>query len=404
MNPFLIAFAMLRRFPLTTLVFIAVIGASVALGVAITAQDRALRQGGAMAADRFDILVAAQGSPAEILFNTVFLRPSAVQLLDPALVAKALGDPRVEYVAPIGYGDNVSGLQVMGTIAPFVQRLSNGLSEGRMFETATEAVIGASVPFKLGQVVTPAHGSAAFANAAGQTQAGHKPYNLTLVGRMKPTGNPWDRAIVVPIETLWQAHSLPLGHAPGDAHIGQPFDADFLPGLPAVVMKGKTAADSDALIKDYNRPPGMAFSSASALLALYDVAGNVRGLMSVMAIVSQILSFLAILAGVVAVMKLFERQFAVLRALGASRGYVFGSIWLFASGIVVIGVLVGIGLGFGIAGYASSFIARLTGVSLSATLGQDEFVLAGIGAILGVALATLPAAMLYRGSVAQLLR
>ena len=404
MNPFLIAFAMLRRFPVTTFVFVAVIGVSVALGVAITAQDRALRQGGAMAANRFDILIGAQGSPSEILFNTVFLRPSAVQLLDPAIVSRVFTDPRAEYVAPIGYGDNVSGLQVMGTIAPFVDRLSNGLSEGRMFTTPTEAVMGASVPFKIGQVVTPAHGSAAFANAIGQSQAGHKPYNLTIVGRMKPTGNPWDRAIVVPIETLWQAHSLPLGHAPGDAHIGQPFDPQFLPGLPAVVMKGKTEADSQALLKDYNRPPSMAFSSASALLALYDVAGNVRRLMSIMAIVSQVLSFLAIFAGVVAVMKLFERQFAVLRALGASRAYVFGSIWTFASTIVIAGMILGICLGYGVAGYASNVIGRLTGVSLSAALGLEELTLAGTGALLGIVLATLPALMLYRASVAQLLR
>jgi putative ABC transport system permease protein len=372
--------------------------------VGITAQDRALREGGALAADRFDILVAARGSPTEILLNAVFLRPSAVQLLDPTVVVKALSDPRVEYVAPIGYGDNVGGLQVMGTITPFVERLSDGLSEGRMFATETEAVIGATVPFKIGQVVTPAHGSAAFANGDGQTQAGHTPYNLTIVGRMKQTGNPWDRAIVVPIETLWQAHGIAIGHAPGDLHIGAPFDPRFLPGLPAIVMKGKTSADNDALVADYDRAPAMAFLSAAALRSLFDVAGNIRGLMSALAIVSQVVVFLAILAGVVVAMKIFERQLAVLRALGASRTYVFSCVWLFTSAIVVVGVAAGLALGYGAAGFGSRLIAQVTSVSLSASLGPDEFVLAGIGAVVGVALAALPAALLYRRSVAVLLR
>jgi putative ABC transport system permease protein len=404
MNPTSIAWAMIRRHPATTTIFVVVIAIAVALGIGISAQERSLREGSAMAADRFDILVAARGSATEILLNSVFLRPSAVQLIDPPTVAKVFADSRAEYVAPIGYGDNVSGLQVMGTIAQFVNRLSDGLSEGRMFTSTTEAVIGAAVPFKIGQVVTPLHGSAAFANAAGQTQAGHKPYNLTIVGRMKPTGNPWDRAIVVPIETLWAAHGFSLGHAPGDTHIGLPFEAQFLPGLPAIVIKGKTRADSEAIVADYNKTPSMAFYPADALLTLYDVGGNVRALMSAMAVVSQGLAFLSIFAGVFALTKLFERQFAVLRALGASRSYVFLCVWLFASAIVVVGVAIGVGVGYCAAGYVTNVIARMTGISLSATLGQDEFMLAAVGAALGIALAILPAVMMYRGSVAQLLR
>jgi putative ABC transport system permease protein len=121
-------------------------------------------------------------------------------------------------------------------------------------------------------------------------------------------------------------------------------------------------------------------------------------------VVSEILVFLAIFAGVVALMKLFERQFAVLRALGASRLYIFVAVWLFASAIVAVGALIGLLLGFGAAQLGSSIISEASGMSLSATIGRQEVLLAAVGALAGIVLATLPAALLYRGSVASILR
>ena len=43
--------------------------------------------------------------------------------------------------------------------------------------------------------------------------------DLVVVGRMQPTGTPWDRAVVVPIEYNWLAHDLPIGHAAGETRI-----------------------------------------------------------------------------------------------------------------------------------------------------------------------------------------
>lgn len=409
MNPTRVSWAMIRQYPATTAIFIAVIAVAVALGIGISAQERALRQGSTAAADRFDLLVAAPGNPTEIVFNTVFLRPSAVQLMDPEIVSRALTDSRVEYAAPIGYGDNVQGLQVVGTISQFADRLSGGLAEGRMFETSGEAVVGASVPFNAGDTLVPLHGSSAFVDddededEDGHAE-GHHHYELTVVGRMKPTGNPWDRAVVVPIETLWNAHGLPNGHAEGDQRIGPPFDPDRVPGLPAIVIKGQTVADMYGLRSEYKTPQSMAFFPSEVLLQIYDVVGNIRQVMSVMAAVTQILAFLSIFAGVVALMKLFETQFAVIRALGASRSYLFLAIWLFTSAIVLTGVALGVALGYGVAAYASDILQRMSGVALSASIGPDEAQLAVLGGLAGIVLATIPAALLYRRPVAAYLR
>ena len=60
---------------------------------------------------------------------------------------------------------------------------------------------------------------------------------MTVVERMRPTGTPGDRAIVVPIEYNWVVHGLGTGHKPGSTRIGPPFDAAKLPGVPAIVVK-----------------------------------------------------------------------------------------------------------------------------------------------------------------------
>ena len=89
---------------------------AVALGIAISAQERALRQGSARAADRFDLVVGAPGSQTELLMNVVYLQPSAVELLKPE-ISPGLAEPKAELVAPIGYGDSVEGFSVVGTTA-----------------------------------------------------------------------------------------------------------------------------------------------------------------------------------------------------------------------------------------------------------------------------------------------
>ena len=237
MNPFPVVMALYRRNRATVLLFIGLVMLATSLGVAISAQERALRQGSARAADRFDLIVGAPGSQTELLMNIVYLQPSAVELLKPEILARLLAEPKAELVAPIGYGDLVQGFSVVGTTAEFVSHLSGELREGRVFETETEAVVGASSPFRLGQTIEPVHGHGP---SLDELEGESHHVDLTIVGRMAPTGTPWDTAIVVPVEQVWHVHKLPTGHAPGEERIGPPFDPKHLPGVPAVVVKPDT--------------------------------------------------------------------------------------------------------------------------------------------------------------------
>jgi len=401
-NPFPIIMTLFRRSRATVLLFIGLVALAIALGVAISAQERALRQGSARAADRFDLIVGAPGSQTELLMNIVYLQPSAIELLKPEILARLLAEPKAELVAPIAYGDSVDGFSVVGTTAEFVDHLSGGLAEGRPFETETEAVVGAASPFRLGQTLEPVHGHGD--GGAGALEGIGHHVDLTVVGRMALTGTPWDSAIVVPVEQVWHVHQLPTGHAPGDERIGPPFDSRYLPGVPAVIVKPDTVPTAYGLRSAYRSSDATAFFPAEVLVQLYSILGDVRSVLDVLTLTTQLLVIAAILAGLMALIQLQRRHFAVLRALGAPRSYIFLVVWTGITAMVAIGAILGLGLGYAVAQVLSAVVSQRSGVALSASIGRPELKLAGTLVLLGGVAALFPAALVHRRPVLDALR
>jgi putative ABC transport system permease protein len=398
MNPFLVVRAAIARHRWTYLLFIALVAVATAIGVAITTQEAALRIGSARAADKFDLVVAAPGSETDVVLAAIYLRPGTVPLLDPAMTAKALAEPRAKISAPLGFGDNIHGAAIVGTVAGFVDHLSGGLQAGRLFAAESEAVAGAAAPVEIGETFHPEHGR----DEHDEDEPGEEhTATLTVVGRMKPTGTPWDNSVIVPIEFVWHVHGLPAGHAEGDTHIGPPFDADHMSGVPAIVIKPETVNAAYGLRGLYRTPLSMAFFPAEALVRLYEVLGDIRELMSWLALATQGLVVVAMLAGVMAILTLHRRQFAVLRALGAPRLYIFLCVWTQIAVIAVAGALLGLLLGAGAAVGVSRMITQATGIVLPARIGPDELTLVAGMIAFGLIVATVPGFISYRRSIIE---
>ncbi|MGB6116865.1 MAG: ABC transporter permease [Mesorhizobium sp.] len=408
MNPLPLVLASLRRNRVTAGLFVVLIAVAVALGIAISAQERALRQGSARAADRFDLIVAAPGSANDVLFSVIYLDPTAVELLDPETSLKVLGEPRAEFAAPIGFGDNHDGSPVIGTTAAFIDHLSGGLAEGRVFAAVNEAVLGALATEQIGDHLDIGHGHGhghdADADSHGEEgeEEGHDA--VTVVGRMKPTGTPWDRAVIVPIEYNWVAHGLGTGHADGETRIGPPFDPAKLPGIPAIVVKPQSVAAAYGLRNLYRTAQSTAFFPAEVLTGIYALMGNVAQVMSVLTIAAQTLVVAAILAGIFALLDLQRQRFAVLRALGAPARFIFATVWLYVTALIGAGALIGLPLGWAAAAIVSNLVAAQTGVAMRATVGSTEFTLVAILLGVGMLLALVPAALVYRRPVVEALR
>lgn len=402
-NPFPLVWAIMRRHAVVSVTFVLLIALAVGIGAAITAQERALRSGSARASDKFDLIVGAPGSQIDLLLRVVFLQQGAVELLSGDAERKLLGEDRAEFVAPIGFGDSYAGHPVVGTIPQLVMRLSGDkLAEGRNFETPNEAVIGFDSDLAVGDVFHATHG---LEEAEGEDHEHEHQQSITVVGRLAATGTPWDRAILTPIELTWMVHELGNGH--GNAPIekvGPPFDLASVPGIPAAVVKPKTVAAAYGLRSEYRTTETTAFFPAEVLVQLYELIGDVRVVMSGLAIATEVLLVAAILAGILMLMRLYRQRFAVLRALGASRTYVLAVAWTFSFGLIAIGSLLGLAVAAALVGVVSGIFSRASGIAMTTSIGWPEIWLALTLTAVGAVLAILPAALLYRRPVVEALR
>ncbi|AWK88346.1 FtsX-like permease family protein [Azospirillum thermophilum] len=427
MNPWPVVAADLRKGWAGALAVVLLVALAVALGVAVSAQERALRKGSARAADRFDLVVGAPGSPTQLVLTTVYLQPSPLRLVDGSLLSRLQADPGVELAAPIAFGDSHGRYPVVGTTAAFLA-LSGSPAEGRLFAAATEAVVGADVELPLGARFKPRHGQGhaaeddddddAHEDGDHHDPAVHQELEYQVVGRLPRQGSPWDRAILVPVEAVWWLHGLPTGHAadrgrsgpPSGLVVGDRFDDPAPAGVPALVVKPKSVGDAYRLRGLLNapgqggQPVTMAVFPAEVLVELYATLGDARALVSVIAVATQVLVVAAVLLAVFATLATRRRPLAVLRALGASRGYVFAAVWLQVTLLVAAGGIAGLGLGWLGALAFSEVLRARTGLALPVALGSGEVAMVAALVLAGGLLALVPAAWSYRQPVAAGLR
>lgn len=187
--------------------------------------------------------------------------------------------------------------------------------------------------------------------------------------------------------------------------VGPPWDRAELPGVPAVVVKPASFAAAYALRQRYRAAEDtMAVFPAEVLVQLYALLGDVRDLVATISVLTQTLVIGAVLLAVLASLVQRRRMIGVLRALGASRPFVFATIWLHVALTLTLGALAGV-----LVGWVGAFLVSLgfqdrTGIALPVSLGPPEAILVGAIVLIGLLLAAIPAAMAYRGSVAAALR
>lgn len=409
MNPLSMVLADLRAMRGAALMSIILIAIAVAIGVAIGAQERAIRSASARAADDFPILIGAPGSTTQLVLTSVYLQPEALTLMDGGIFPRLLADPRVDAVAPIAFGDVVLGYPVVGTVADFVTRWGHKpIAEGRNFAKEGEAVIGADVRLALGASITPSHGVAGHHQHFGvedDDEVEHRHVGIVyhVVGRMPRLGSAWDHAILIPVESVWETHGLGNGHT-DESHIGPPFEVASLPGLPAVVVKPKQVFQAYQLRTDYRKAGTTAVFPAEVLVSLYHTIGDIKDVLVIASALNNVLVFLAILMLLVTLVNLRRRRYAVLRALGASRTYVALTVWLGAALLLSLGAVAGLGVGWLGAQAVATVIAEQTGLRLTIGIGLNEVALVGVMALLGSALALIPAALAWRRPLVEALR
>ncbi|WP_421592748.1 ABC transporter permease [Shinella sp. M27] len=409
----------LNRFKAGALAVVMLIALSVALSVTVTLQERAVRLGSARAAEKFDLLVGAAGSETQLALSAVFLQPSPLPLMSGRVLAKLSADPRVDFAAPVGFGDYADGHPVVGTTSRLIATLSPVLAEGTTFSRLGDAVIGADVPRRIGAEIKPMHGGA---DEGGHT---HTEIVYTVTGRMAPTGTAWDRAILVPIRAVWQLHGMAAddtrnhadethgsaeqedhdheAHIEADAAIDEHFDTET-PGIPAVLVKPKTIADAYRLRQEYRSETTLAVFPAEVLTRLYATLGDARGLLLAIAIGTQVIVIAAVLLVTIMHVGARRRQIGALRAFGAPRRAVVAIVWGELFLLFLAGFAAGFAIGYGAAHLILATLTATTALRMPVEFAREDLSLALWFIVLAVVVSILPALSTLRLSPARALR
>lgn len=375
----------LKRLWAASFVIILLVALASALGVGITLQERALRLGSARAADKFDLVIGAAGSETQLVLSSVFLQPAPLPLLPGDVLPKLKQDPRVAFAAPIGFGDSFKTYPVVGSTPDLINALNNGAAPaGGAPAGEHDAVIGSAVDLAIGQSFEPMHG------AAGDAGHVHTEFSYQVVGRLMPTGTAWDRAIIVPIEAVWEIHGLHAEEKP--------------PGVPAILVKPKTIADAYKLRGEYRGDQTVAVFPGEVLTRLYATLGDARQVMSIIALAAQALVAGAI--ALIAIAHVFQRrrQIGALRAFGAPRSAVFGIVWIELLALMGIGIALGFLVGWAAVRVVSDQLTRQNGVVLPVEFQGSDLGLALVLLVAAAAIAAIPALLAYRQPAVAALR
>ncbi|GGY17601.1 FtsX-like permease family protein [Paludibacterium paludis] len=411
MNPFSLAFAQLWRNRLSVGALIVLLATAMALGVTIGCLERGLRQSSARAADRFPILVGARGSTTQLVLTGVYLQPAALDLMPADTLLKIQSAPGVAMAAPLAFGDYAGSHPIIGTSAQFVVGFGP-LASGRPFVRIDEAVIGSAVPIAMGGRIRPLHGTPEenLLEAHEHTELSYR-----VVGRLAPTGTPWDNAVTVPVEAVWAVHHLGHEHESGTGsrddkdvspatpdtamRIGPPWTRGTAHPLPAIVVRPHSIGDAYRLRQALKSPTDTAVFPAEILTGLYGTLGDVRTLLTFAASGIEGMVLLAALLAIVASLASRRQALAVVRALGAPRAYVLGLIWTEVTAIVVSGAVLGLVLGLAGATALAAWLGKNTGLHLLIGLSWHEALNVALAALAGILAGLIPAYLAYRQPV-----
>jgi len=343
----------------------------------------------------FDAVLGARGSKLQLVLNAIFHLESSPGNIAAADYEMIRRHPAVKAAIPIAVGDNFYGWRIVGTVPALFSDIEYApgrhyavATGGRFFELGKmEAVAGSyaakQLGWKAGTTFKPYHG------LAFDPKAQHEEL-YTVVGVLEPTNTPVDRVIWIPLEGV----QTMKGHNPLAST-----------ELSAVLIQLRAPTAGLMLDMGINK-------QGNKLTFAYPIGTVVAELFNKIAWLDQVLTLIAWLVAVVASgsvlvsiynsMSARQRDIAILRALGARRRTIFGSVVGEAAVIGLLGSLAGYVVFAGLGSLVASIIQGQTGVVLEPLKWNPVFwwspaVFIGLCVLGGI----VPAIKAYRVPVAE---
>jgi putative ABC transport system permease protein len=439
---FSLAWRSLRNRPVTSILTVMAVALSITLLLGVEQARRGMRESFTGTIKGTDLVVGARGGTLQLLLGSVFGIGSPTGSVPFSVYEQWAKHPAIKWTVPLAIGDSHRGYRVIGTTPALFEhwryRSSGTLSfaQGTVISTASDVVIGSEVAERLGYgigtKVTVGHGLNAVAGLGD-----HESHPFTVVGILKQTFTPLDRAFFVTLDGIEAMHGAetPAEHAAevaagkvsidsGSATRATANAPPVMPGasappytpsanvfedqpkaLSAFLVGTKTRFETLRLqreINQYKAEPLTAVIPGVTLAELWRTLGAVEGGLRLVGALTIIVGLIGMLVALYSSLEARRREMAVLRAVGARPGMIV-ALLVFESGLLtLLGCALGVGLTMGGFALAQGLIESKTGVHIAVQApGMLEWIYIGVVLAAGILVGLVPAWRAYRSSLAD---
>ena len=416
-----------KRRRLSTSLTAASVALGVALFVAIGVLRQASEQGFQRTAGICDTIVGAKGDSLQLSLNTLYHMGFSAGNISLDSFNDIRNQDGVAWAAPIALGDSYRSHRIVGVSSEFFEQIniagSGGLSfsEGGPFDFSTDqfveehehlfgeqhaghdheddehvsyqAVIGANVATKLllkvGDKIVPTHG-------VEQSTEQHHDAASEIVGILEATGTPIDRAIYIPIIAYYKMEGHVTDH---EAELEGTRDAR---GISAIMLSTKSGYYRQQIYRNINnRLDAMAVFPSIEMRKLFKLIGSGDMVLRIISLFVVVVALIGVLVSLYNAMGARRKEFAILRALGASRRSVMIIVSFESAIIAFIGAVFGVLLASLAALVLATELHVFSGVTINVSLGVEEIYLIVIVTSAGALAGLIPALEAYRTEAAK---
>lgn len=432
MNDFAIVLRSLRVRLFSTTTTTLTVAVAVALLLVMLGARDASRAAFARGSGNMHLLISRDASPMVAVLNGVFFAGAPRRSIEQAKYDQLANNFPWEYFVPTQIGDSYRGRPVVATTTDFFEKFRPvvgqewQLEDGRFFTEPFEIVVGADAAratgLSVGDSIALTHGAIGMSGQTAETGIGpadighvHREYPFTVVGVLKPTGGPHDRALFTDLIGSWvlHAHDRRVVEMGENIPLATPEDlveADRVITGAYTRLATRPGRDASAVIQqvfdELRRDATITVASPAAQIAqLFAIVSNVEVVLIALAIVVLLTSGITIMIALYGSMEQRRRQVAILRVLGCSKQRIVSLVVTESAVIGLIGALAGVIIGqIGSLIVAEALRARL-GIVIEPWLPLQWILLAITATIaLAAAAGAAPAVLGYRVAVVKQLR
>lgn len=363
----------------------------------------------------FDLVVGANGSPLQLVLSSVYFMDYPPGNVSYSVYEGLKADTEyVQAAFPIGLGDSYGGFRIVGTspeifdhtwTSPSTGQIREpfAMAEGKRFGAPLEAVIGATVArmtgLKMGDEFVGAHGLIEMPTEAQLVDHSHTPYKV--VGILKPSSSPFDRAIYCSIESVWkvhEGHDVEPGVATSDRNEAKG------PEVSSVLVQ----LQSPALRFQYKAMAAEKFG-VNVAIPIDEIAKLFNNFLETAKTILLAVGYLVVVISAISIMiglylSIIQRRrdLAIMRALGASAFEIFLFVIIEALVVTGLGIVTGIVVGKTATYLLGLALAQQYGLVISSlSVTQDEIFAYATVALVGIFAGFLPAWQAYDSDVAR---